>query len=73
MSVSRVKQVIEHIKDFSIAEKVELLRSLIAEGILIVNDDDFTEQEISEIEAASKEVANGEWVDFDDFRRNQNI
>ncbi len=48
-----------------------LLPSLLAEGIL--SDDCFSEEEVLEIETALQEVARGEWVDFDEFRKTQNI
>ena len=53
-------------------EKIEFFRSLIAEGILD-NKDEFSEEEIADIRAALREVARGEWVDFDEFRKSQNL
>jgi elongation factor G len=46
--------------------------SLIAKGILD-NKDEFSEEEIADIRAALREVARGEWVDFDEFRKSQNL
>ncbi len=72
MVASRVEKVIEQIRGFSAAERLELLRSLMNEGILAA-DDRFTEEEIAEIEAARREVAQGEWVDFDVFRKEHGL
>lgn len=57
---------------FSAAERLELLRSLLDEGLLVI-DDHFSDDEIAEIEAARREVAQGEWVDFDVFRKEHNL
>ena len=73
MALSRVKQVVEQIKTFSQAEKAELLKTLLNEKLLPIDKDHFTEEEITEIKAAQQEVARGEWVDFDEFRRNLNL
>jgi hypothetical protein len=72
MAVSRVKKVIEEIKKFTATEKIEFFRSLITEGILD-NKDEFNEEEMADIRAAMREVARGEWVDFDEFRKSQNL
>ncbi|TYO94537.1 hypothetical protein LX24_02373 [Desulfallas thermosapovorans DSM 6562] len=71
MALSRVKQVVEQIRTFSQAEKAELLKTLLNEKLLPINEDHFTEEEISEIKTAQQEVARGEWVDFDEFRKPQ--
>lgn len=71
MSISRVKNVIDQIKDFSTSEKIELLRNILDE--IIISEDHFSEDEINEIKLAMKEVARGEWVDFDDFRKQKNL
>lgn len=73
MAVSRVKEVVEQIKNLTIAEKIELLKTLLSEQILLADNDNFTDKEISEIESALQEVALGEWVDFDEYRKTQNI
>jgi len=73
MALSRVKQVIEQIKTFSQAEKYELLKTLLDEKLLLINNAHFTEDEIAEIKAAQQEVAHGEWVDFDEFRKNLDL
>jgi len=73
MAVSRVKEVVEQIKNLTIAEKIELLKTLLSEQILLADNDSFTDKEISEIESALQEVALGEWVDFDEYRKTQNI
>jgi len=72
MAVSRCKKVIEEIKKFTATEKIEFFRSLIAEGILDTTDE-FSEEEIADIRSALQEVARGEWVDFDEFRKSQNL
>jgi hypothetical protein len=72
MAVSLVKKVIEEIKKFTATEKIEFFCSLITEGILD-NKDEFNEEEISDIKAALREVARGEWVNFDEFRKSQNL
>ncbi len=71
MSTIRVKNVIEQIKGFTTAEKIELLRYILDE--IIISEDHFSEDEIDEIKLALKEVARGEWVDFDDFRKRENL
>lgn len=73
MALSRVKQVVEQIKTFSQVEKAELLKTLLNEKLLPIDKDHFTEEEVTEIKAAQQEVARGEWVDFDEFRRNLNL
>ncbi|AGL03180.1 hypothetical protein [Desulfoscipio gibsoniae] len=69
MALSRVRQVIEQIKTFSQAEKTELFKTLLNEKLLPLYEDHFTEEEIAEIKTARQEVALGEWVDFDEFRK----
>lgn len=69
MVISRVKQVVEQIKTFSQAEKIELFEALFNEKLLPIDEDYFTEDEIAKIKTAQQEVAHGEWVDFDEFRK----
>jgi hypothetical protein len=37
------------------------------------NNTDNHAEEIADIRAALREVARGEWVDFDEFRKSQNL
>jgi len=69
MALSRVKQVVEQIKTFSPAEKIELFKALFNEKLIPIDEEHFTEDEIAEIKTAQQEVAHGEWVDFDEFRK----
>lgn len=69
MALNRVRQVVEQIKVLSAKEKLELFRTLLEENVFPAKENHFTEQEIAEIEAALQEVARGEWVDFDEFRK----
>ena len=71
MSVSRVKNIVKQIKDFSTSEKIELLRSILDE--IVVSDDYFSDDEIADIKLALNEVAHGEWVDLDEFRKRENL
>ena len=64
MAFPRVKKVVEQIRSFSPAEKNELFKTLFREKLLPIDEDYFTEEEISEIKAVQQEVARGEWVDF---------
>ncbi|HWP95627.1 MAG TPA: hypothetical protein VN426_02175 [Syntrophomonadaceae bacterium] len=63
-----VERLIAQVRSLSPGEKKELVRMLIAENIIDI-DDDFTDEERLEIELASKEVAQGQWVDFDEHRK----
>ncbi|MTI86141.1 MAG: hypothetical protein FH756_20165 [Firmicutes bacterium] len=69
MALSRVKQVVEQIKTFSPAEKIELFKALFNEKLIPIDKEHFTEDEINEIKTAQQEVTHGEWVDFDEFRK----
>lgn len=71
MHISRVNNIVQQIKDFSTLEKIELLRSILDE--IIVSEDYFSDDEIADIKLALKEVARGEWVDLDDFRKREDI
>ena len=51
-------------KNFFATEKNELFKTLFREKLLPIDEDYFTEEEISEIKAVQQEVARGEWVDF---------
>jgi ribosomal protein L29 len=73
MALSRVNQVIEQIKTFSQTEKTELLRILLNELLIPINEDHFTKEEIAEIKTAKQEIARGEWVNFDEFRKNLDL
>lgn len=71
MSISRVDSIVRQIRDFSTSEKIELLRNILDE--IIVSEDYFSEDEIADIKLALKEVARGEWVDLDEFRKRENL
>lgn len=71
MSISRLDSILRQIKDFSTSEKIALLRAILDE--IIISDDYFSEDEIADVKLALDEVARGEWVDFDDFRKKVNI
>lgn len=71
MSVSRVKSIINQIKDFSTSEKIELLRSILDE--IVVSEDYFNDDEIEDIKLALEEVARGELMDLDEFRKRENL
>lgn len=55
----------KEIIDFSTAEKIELLRSILDE--IVVSGDYFSEDGIADIKQALNEVACGELVDLDVF------
>jgi hypothetical protein len=71
MSASRLDGIVRQIKDFSTSEKIELLRAILDE--IIISDDHFSEDEIADIKLALEEAARGEWVDFDEFRKRENL
>lgn len=67
-----VEKLIAQVRSLSSSEKRELVRILVAENIIDI-DDDFTEEELLEIDLASKEVAKGQWVDFDEHRKRSGL
>lgn len=71
MSISRVKSIVNQIKDFSTSEKIELLRSILDE--IVLSEDYFNDDEIGDIKLALEEVARGELVDLDEFRERENL
>ncbi len=73
MALNRVREVVEQIKVLSVNEKIELLKILVKENLLPLKENHFTEEEIAEIEAALQQVARGEWVDFDEFRKEHDL
>ena len=71
MAVSRIQVIFEQVKGFTIAEKIELVRTLLDE--IILQDDYFTDNEIAEIQLALQEAAQGELMDFDEYRKIRNV
>ncbi len=67
-----VEQLMAQVRKLSPKEKKELLGLLLAENIITL-DDDFTNEELIEIEAASQEVSQGQWVDFNEHRKKANL
>ncbi|MDD3269932.1 MAG: hypothetical protein PHX14_11480 [Syntrophomonadaceae bacterium] len=67
-----VERLIAQVRSLSPGEKRELVRILITDNIININDD-FTDDDLLEIELASKEVAKGQWVDFDEHRKRADL
>jgi hypothetical protein len=68
MATSTVERLIEQVRRLTRSEKKELTKILLAEDLIDI-EEEFTEEELAEIELAAQEVSQGKWVDFDEHRK----
>lgn len=72
MNTAKVEKILDSIYYLSPAEKLELLRRLLASGLFTV-DPEFTPEELADIEEARAEVRRGEFVSLDDVARKYDL
>ena len=68
MAASTIEKLVEQVRRLNRSEIKEFIRLLLEEGLIDI-EEEFTEEELEEIELASQEVAEGKWVDFDEHRK----